>query len=78
MSISLEITSVLGVVLMPFLPESAKKIQTILGVNSDNWFLNDDWKIKIQEKIGKPHILFSKIEDSMVEEEVGRLNVNSL
>ena len=33
--------------------------------------------IKSQEKIGKPHILFSKIEDSMVEEEVGRLNVNS-
>ena len=78
MSISLEITSVLGVVLMPFLPESAKKIQTILGVNSDTWFLNDDWKIKSQETIGKPHILFSKIEDSMVEEEVGRLQLNSL
>ena len=78
MSISLEITSVLGVLLMPFLPESAKKIQTILGVNSDTWFLNDDWKIKSQKKIGEPHILFSKIEDSMVEEEVGRLQSNSL
>ena len=78
MSISLEITSFLGVLLMPFLPESAKKIQTILGVNSDTWFLNDDWKIKSQKKIGEPHILFSKIEDSMVEEEVGRLQLNSL
>ena len=78
MSISLEITSVLGVVLMPFLPESAKKIQTILGVKSDSWFLNDDWRIKSQTTIGKPHILFSKIEDSMVEEEVGRLELNSL
>ena len=78
MSISLEITSVLGVVLMPFLPESAKKIQTILGVKSDSWFLNDDWRIKSQTTIGKPYILFSKIEDSMVEEEVGRLELNSL
>ena len=78
MSISLEITSFLGIALMPFLPESAKKIQIILGVKSDSWFLNDDWKIKSQSTIGKPHILFSKIEDSMVEEEVGRLELNSL
>ena len=60
MFISLEITSVLSVVLLPFLPSAAKKIQNILGIHHEEWFINDEWKIKNASPIGKSEILFSK------------------
>ena len=74
MNIALQITANLSLVLQPFLPSTAQKLSEFLNFNSSDWGeagKND--LIKAGQSTNKPFILFSKIEDEMVEKEVAKL-----
>ena len=75
MHIALQITANLSVVLQPFLPATATKIQAFLD------FTTEDWKdagrpdlLSAGHQTNKPSILFQKIDDELVEKEVEKLN----
>ncbi|PIN98356.1 MAG: methionine--tRNA ligase [Candidatus Diapherotrites archaeon CG10_big_fil_rev_8_21_14_0_10_31_34] len=60
LSESLRITSIL---LLPFMPETAEKIQKQLGITSTNFEETTKWnQIKENTKTGKAEILFQKVE----------------
>jgi methionyl-tRNA synthetase len=74
MNIALQITANLSIVLQPFLPKTASKLETILDFNSKDW--NDAGKINLLNaghSINEPVILFQKIEDEFVLAEIEKL-----
>ncbi len=74
MYIALQITANLGIVLKPFLPNTAEKISNMVNFHSSDWGLagNSD-QLSTGTTINTPEILFQKVEDSLVENEVGKL-----
>ena len=74
MNIALQITANLSIVLQPFLPATAKKLSEFLKfVNKDWIFAGRNDLIPSGHQIGTPSILFQKIEDTLVENELNRL-----
>jgi methionyl-tRNA synthetase len=74
MSIALQITANLSIVLQPFLPATAAKLTQFLNFNTTDWTnAGQDNLLIAGHKIGTPSILFSKIEDTLVEAEVEKL-----
>ena len=74
MNIALQITANLSIVLQPFLPSTAKKLSEFLKfVNKDWIFAGRNDLIPSGHQIGTPSILFQKIEDTLVENELNRL-----
>ena len=74
MNIALQISANLSIVLQPFLPSTATKISSFLNFETSNW--EDAGKenlITAGHKTNAPTILFQKIEDEMVENEVQKL-----
>jgi len=77
MNIALQITANLSVVLQPFLPETAQKLSKFLNFETKSW--QNAGKIdllKAGNKTEQPEILFTKIEDAIVEAEVTKLKMN--
>ena len=74
MYVALQITANLGIVLKPFLPNTAEKISSMVNFHSSDWGLagNSD-QLSTGTTINTPEILFQKVEDSLVENEVGKL-----
>lgn len=77
MNIALQITANLSIVLQPFLPDTAKKLSKFLK------FINQDWSfagridlIPSGHQTEAPTILFQKIEDTLVEAELARLEAS--
>jgi methionyl-tRNA synthetase len=77
MNIAIQITANLSIVLQPFLPATAKKLSAFLK------FVNKDWTnagksdlIPSGHLTDTPTILFQKIEDSLVEAELARLEAS--
>ena len=74
MNIALQVTANLSIVLQPFLPSTAKKLSEFLKfVNKDWTFAGRNDLIPSGHQIGTPSILFQKIEDTLVENELNRL-----
>lgn len=75
MYVALQITAKLAVSAAPFLPETAAKLQGILKHSWTNWsdLLQDELLVPGHE-IGDAVILFSKIEDALVEAELEKLH----
>ena len=74
MNIALQITANLSIVLKPFLPSTAHKIGSFLNFDASDWTTAGNANLLASgHQINKPSILFQKIEDSMVEEEVAKL-----
>ena len=73
MNISAQVVGNLGVLLEPFLPRVSKKIAGALGVGEANWA--DACRNMVAEGtvLGELPILFSKIDDEFVENQVGKL-----
>ena len=72
--LSIQICACLSVLCRPFLPFTSAKLQKILNINVLNW--NDGGKIdllKTGDKINAPEYLFEKIEDAVIEAQVGKL-----
>ncbi len=72
--IALQITAVLSVASFPFIPDTSKKLQKMLNFSSENWAdLLQEEVLQAGNKIGEVEILFPKIEDDLVENEVAKL-----
>ena len=72
--IALQITAALSVASFPFIPDTSKKLQKMLNFSSENWAdLLQEEVLQAGNKIGEVEILFPKIEDELVENEVAKL-----
>ena len=74
MNISLQIVTELAILSEPFLPFSAKKLQAMLNTEPQGWDID-----KVEDllpdghKINQPELLFVKVEDSVVETQLKKL-----
>ncbi|MDG1719921.1 MAG: methionine--tRNA ligase [Bacteroidia bacterium] len=77
MSVALEITRCLSIAAMPFLPNTAQKLQGFLNIDAKKW--NDllASKLVAGTKINQAEILFTKIDDDFVDIEVQKLKEKS-
>ncbi|MCD6354659.1 MAG: methionine--tRNA ligase subunit beta, partial [Prolixibacteraceae bacterium] len=74
MNISLQITANLTICLEPFLPFSMNKLRGFLNLEKLDWDkLGDTELLKAGHKINKPELLFEKIEDSVIEAQLQKL-----
>jgi methionyl-tRNA synthetase len=72
--IAIQITAALSVASFPFIPDTSKKLQKMLNFSSENWTdLLQKEVLQAGNKIGEVEILFPKIEDELVENEVAKL-----
>jgi len=72
--IALQITAALSIASFPFIPDTSKKLQKMLNFSSESWAdLLQEEVLQAGNKIGEVEILFPKIEDELVENEVAKL-----
>lgn len=76
MHVALQITANLGLVLDPFLPETAKKIRGFMNIENKPWSACGDLLLKEGHTINEPVILFQKIDDDFVNREVELLHAS--
>ena len=76
--ISLETCALISILSEPFIPNSAKKIRDILDINLVNWTMLKSATKIIQpgHKIKKSDLIFRKIEDDEIENQLRKLNSN--
>jgi methionyl-tRNA synthetase len=74
MNIALQITANLSIVLQPFLPSTAEKLSHFLNFKTSDWTdAGNPDLLKAGSMTNEPTILFQKIEDSLVDTEVAKL-----
>ncbi len=74
MNIALQITANLSIVLQPFLPSTAEKLSQFLNFKTTDWTQTGNSDLLAAGSLtNSPTILFQKIEDSLVEAEVAKL-----
>lgn len=80
MNIALQITANLSIVLQPFLPSTAEKLSQFLNFKTTDWRqAGNSNLLAAGASTNAPTILFQKIEDSLVEAEVAKLqNANAV
>ena len=71
LNIAIQISASLTVYLKPFLPFASKQLSEILNVEFTSW--DCDKKIEKNHKINSPSLLFTKIEDEIIEEQLSKL-----
>jgi methionyl-tRNA synthetase len=79
MNVATQITANLSIILQPFLPATATKLSEFLNFKSAEWSdagMSD--LIPEGHTTQKPTILFQKIEDELVEQEVEKLNATKM
>ena len=76
MYVSLQLCGLLSLLSEPFLPNASKKIRQILNIKETKWteltFSNPILKEKKQ--INKPYLIFRKIEDEEIKNQINKLN----
>ncbi|MDR0801542.1 methionine--tRNA ligase [Fluviicola sp.] len=76
MNVALQITANLGLVLDPFLPETAAKIRAFVGIEAQSWDKAGSTLLHAGDQTNIPSILFQKIDDEFVAKEVGLLHAS--
>ena len=74
LNISLQITANLAVIFEPFMPHKSNALAEMLNIKLPKW--NDAGKndlITVNHTINQPNILFSKIEDQVIEDQINKL-----
>ena len=76
--ISIETCALISILSEPFIPNSAKKIRDILDINLVNWtrLKSANQIIQPGHKIKKSDLIFRKIEDDEIENQLRKLNSN--
>ena len=75
LNIALQIVANLSIFIEPFLPFTAKKLLEMMDIPERQWREAGSTNLIPEgHKIGKAQLLFDKIEDSVVEEQVNKLN----
>jgi len=78
LNICVQAVNVLSTVMEPVLPQSARMLREMLNKQEgDAWQDAGTRELKPGHVLGKPVILFSKIEDDVIEKEIAKLNVNT-
>ena len=75
MFVSLQVCGMLAILSQPFLPNASKKIKEIINLKETKWTeINIDNPIlNSQNKINKPELIFRKIEDQEIENQIEKL-----
>lgn len=73
MNIALQITAALAVLAEPFLPETVKKMKTMMNYDGVIWSSVSSSNIEAGHKISKPSLLFQRIDDDVVETQRAKL-----
>ena len=74
LNISLQIAASLAILATPFLPKTCKKLNTILGLSESNWSqAGRPDMLEAGHQLSKPELLFEKIEDPVVENQIAKL-----
>ena len=78
--ISIETCALISILSEPFIPNSAKKIRDIMDINLVNWtrLKSANQIIQPGHKIKKSNLIFRKIEDDEIENQLRKLNSLSL
>tara|TARA_B100000963_G_scaffold358905_1_gene384751 strand:+ start:2273 stop:3958 length:1686 start_codon:yes stop_codon:yes gene_type:complete len=76
--ISLETCALISILSEPFVPNSAKRIRDIMDINLVNWtrLKSTNQIIQPGDKIKKSNLIFRKIEDDEIENQLRKLNSN--
>ena len=76
--ISIETCALISILSEPFIPNSAKKIRDIMDINLVNWtrLKSANQIIQPGHKIKKSNLIFRKIEDDEIENQLRKLNSN--
>ena len=80
MYVALQIASALAILSEPFLPFTAKKLATILNIETNNWNLEFyQWNlVKPGHKINTAEILFAQIEDAEIQKQIDKLEATKV
>ncbi|WP_286860486.1 methionine--tRNA ligase, partial [Proteiniphilum sp. UBA5510] len=74
LNIALQITANLAIVMEPFLPFTAEKLLAFLRTDHLSWdHLGDFGLLAEGHQLGKPELLFEKIEDETIEKQIQKL-----
>ena len=74
LNIALQITANLSIVIEPFMPFSAEKLRRMLQVDSFDWErIGSMDLLAAGHTIGKPELLFEKIEDDVIQKQLDKL-----
>ncbi len=74
MNICLQVTANLTIILEPFLPFSMEKLRGFLNIEKQGWdILGNVDLIAVGHKVNKPELLFEKIEDKVIEDQLQKL-----
>ena len=72
--ISLQLTANLAIAFEPFLPFSSKRLRNMIGMEQFNWEqLGSTELLPTGRKLPKPSLLFSKIEDEVIQAQMEKL-----
>jgi methionyl-tRNA synthetase len=75
LNLSLQITAGLAIAFEPFLPFTAAKIRQLMGSDPLRWSqLEDDEIVEVGHWINPPELLFSKIDDDAIEQQIRKLH----
>ncbi|MFQ5823375.1 MAG: methionine--tRNA ligase [bacterium] len=81
LNICIQVSKVLAILMAPFMPYTAEKLWQLLNlkgsVQDQNWFQAGNNIVESGHALKKPKILFSKIEDKIIEEEIQKLKNTS-
>nr|WKN36646.1 methionine--tRNA ligase [Tunicatimonas sp. TK19036] len=79
LNISLQITASLSIICQPFLPFTSKKLQTMLNIQLEDWTdAQRDDLLAAGHQLAEPTLLFEKIEDQLVDQQVQKLHTENV
>jgi len=74
MNIALQISASLSILMEPFLPFTSEKLRAILNIDSKDWnFAGSSDLLKSGHQINKQDLLFTKIDDDVIEQQIQKL-----
>ncbi len=76
-NISLQIAYTLAEMLYPVIPFTSERIFKMLNTDKTSWFESGEENLKVGHEINNPEILFTKIEDKIIDEYISSLPVES-
>ncbi len=76
--IALEVTTYLALLMEPFLPNTAAKLNKMLNLEKANWNNATGQILKAGHTLGTAELLFDKIEDDIIEKQIAKLNATKL
>ncbi len=78
MNLALQITAGLAAVVEPFLPFTSAKLNKMLNNSVSGWIENKNEFLAAGHQLGEAGLLFEKIEDSFVDEQVAKLEATKV